>query len=347
MKLGDISVSYIDILIKAARQLGHDPEPILNNFRLTDVVLSSPDARISIPKFMRLGFALIQQSKSPWIGLIMGSMTSPTNLGMGGLIAIAANDLQQACQQIARYELLSSFNSRGQSKFYLEQGKGIAEFYSVNPYNDYNYFVVDSVLAGWWRMAETITGRKGAVEKVCFEFPEPAYADKYREMFDCEIEFSAQRNCLIIKSQALTWPSIHQCASTFQLLQRKADADLEKVRLGLTFAEKVSRVIGPLLNGLTPTLEQVSEQLNMAPWTVRRKLVDEGTSFQNVLNNTRKDLAVSYVRDTSLSLGEIAYLLGFGSPTAFQRAFKRWTGEAPGGFRQAIRLAAEQNKDDI
>ena len=72
----------------------------------------------------------------------------------------------------------------------------------------------------------------------------------------------------------------------------------------------------------------------MAPWTVRRKLIDDGSSYQKILNKTRKELAISYICHTSLTLGEIAYLIGFGSPTAFQRAFKRWTGIAPGQFKQ-------------
>jgi AraC-like DNA-binding protein len=75
----------------------------------------------------------------------------------------------------------------------------------------------------------------------------------------------------------------------------------------------------------------------MASWTLRRRLQGEGVTFQQVLNETRQSLAESYVRETSLTLGEIAYVLGFGSAAAFQRAFKRWTGEAPGRFRELHR----------
>ena len=140
---------------------------------------------------------------------------------------------------------------------------------------------------------------------------------------------------MVLKKEALTLPCFNACISTSKILKRYADTELNIVRLGLSFKEKVSRVIGLLLDGTTPKLEQVSEQLNMAPWTVRRKLLEEGVSFQQTLNDTRKEIAISYVRDTLLTLGEIAYLLGFGSPTAFQRAFKRWAGIAPGQLRQS------------
>ncbi|ACA87215.1 AraC family transcriptional regulator [Shewanella woodyi] len=353
MKLGDISVSYIEIVIKAMLHLGINPDDILDKYSIDHKGLSSPDARVTIPKFMRLGHDCIEKSQAPWLGLVMGEVTTATNLGVAGLLALSSQDLKQACEQLATYELLNKYNSRGQSAFYvnhafgmemgksrelcreygIEDGQGVLMFYSINPYNEFNHFVVDSVLSGWYQVIKNLTGHEGAIEKVCFEFPAPEYADKYSEYFNCNVAFNQSNNYLVIKAQALDWACLNRSAPTFELLRRSADAELEKVRLGLSFHEKVSRVIGPLLDGTTPTLEQVSEQLNMAPWTVRRKLVEEGGSFQQTLNETRRTLSISYVRDTALTLGEIAYLLGFGSPTAFQRAFKRWTGEAPGRFR--------------
>ena len=335
MKLGDISVSYVEILRKAMLALESNPQLILQQFGLNEITMASPDARISIPRFMRLGFASIQYSQKPWLGLEMGSQTSATNLGMAGLMALSAPDLITACKNICHYELLSSYNARGQSAFYMSQGFGVAQFYSISPYNSFNLFVVDSVLSGWYSLAQWLTGHDDCIEAMCFEFDEPEYSHIYREYFACDVRFSQPYNAVIIKPHALNYPVIHGCASTHELLKRQADADLEKVRMGLNFSEKVARVITPLLNGSTPTLDRVAEQLNMAPWTVRRKLIDDGSSFQCTLNETRKKLAISYVCDTALTLGEIAYLLGFGSPTAFQRAFKRWTNVAPGQFRQS------------
>lgn len=332
MKLGDISVSYVEILQKTMCSLGSNPNLILQQFGLNSITLASPDARISIPRFMRLGFASIQYSKTPWLGLDMGIQTSASNLGIAGLMALSAENLKVALKSICDYELLSSSNARGQSAFYMSEGFGIAQFYSISPYNSFNLFVVDSVLSGWYHLARWLTGKDDCIETMCFEFSEPEYSYKYREYFDCEVRFSQPYNAVVIKPHALSYTVIHGCASTYELLKRQADADLEKVRMGLNFREKVARVITPLLNGSTPTLDHVAEQLNMAPWTVRRKLVAEGTTFQKVLNETRRGLAISYVKDTSFTLGEIAYLLGFGSPTAFQRAFKRWTGIAPGSY---------------
>lgn len=348
MKLGDVSSAYIDVMLKVMKVLDYNCDEILQQFSLSHSILCSPDARISIPKFMRLGHSCIKKSQNPGLGLLMGKATSATHLGYAGLLALSAKDLFQACHQITRYEPLSSYNVRGQSQFHLsDDNSGVLTFYSLAPYNDYNYFVVDSLLSSWYQLLQRLSGNTDVVEKVCFEFSPPSYVERYEDFFDCEVLFNQTSNYLVIKKEALTLCCISHCAATFELLKRQADSNLEKMQLGLTFQEKVSQVIGPLLtnNNLTynhsnnklanntPTLAQVAEQLNMAPWTVRRKLVAEGSSFQQTLNNTRKDLSISYIKETALTLGEVAYLLGFSSPAAFQRAFKRWTGEAPGQFR--------------
>lgn len=337
MKLGEISVSYIEIIAKTMAKFDYDVKNIFELYRITPAVIASPDARISIPKLLLLGHACIKQTKTPWLGLEMGRMTASTNLGMPGLIAMTASTISEACNSIAHYEILNSFNVRGQSKFYVEQKKdtrdGVLEFYSLNPYNEYNYFVVDSVLLGWMKVIEKLVGSTDAIKQVCFEFSAPSYADKYIEFFNCEVLFNQSANKLVIHEASLGKPCLTSCQSLHLQLKRKADDELASLQLGLSFTEKVARVITPLLNVSTPTLEQVAEQLNIAPWTMRRNLINEGGSFQKVLNDTRRDLAISYVRNTNLSVGEISYLLGFGSSTAFQHAFKRWTGQAPGSYK--------------
>ncbi|MCJ8321369.1 MAG: AraC family transcriptional regulator [Colwellia sp.] len=343
MKLGDLSVSYITIVLKAMHELGFNADDILKKFLLSKESLSSPDARVSIEKFMRLGHACISKSNTAWFGLLMGKVTSPTHLGFAGLIADSSNNIEQACHNLITYEVLNNYNNRGQSSFNkplvgdeeLNKQRAIMQFYSIAPYNDYNYFVVDSIIAGWYKIITNLSDRDDAIEKVCFEFPAPNYESKYREYFNCEVLFNQSNNYLVIKEEALSWLCKNACSSTTTLLQRYANNELNKFQLGLNFQEKVSRAIGPLLNGSTPTLEGVAKQLNIPPWTVRRKLIDDGSSYQQTLNKTRKELAISYICNTSLSLGEVAYLLGFGSPSAFQRAFKRWTGIAPGQFRQS------------
>jgi AraC-like DNA-binding protein len=101
--------------------------------------------------------------------------------------------------------------------------------------------------------------------------------------------------------------------------------------------ERVETLVAPQLDGQPPTLAEVATTLGLPAWTLRRRLQQEaGTGYQNIIDDMRRDLAVTYIRDTEMALGEISFLLGFSSPEAFQRAFKRWTGAAPGSYRKAI-----------
>lgn len=334
MRLGDISVSYVELMVKAVQKEGHKPEALLAQYGLDSVRLSSPMARISIPRFMRLGHALIEAYDMPWLGLLMGQLSSAPTMGLTGFLAQSAKDIRQACKAITTYELLNSFNARGSSSFYLENKLGVMQFYSISPYNGYNYFVVDSVLSNWYFLLAEISQKKNLIKHIEIEFEAPSYKESYAQYFNCEVRFNSTRNAIILDTKSLDCAVVTGSTSTYSALQIYAQQELEKVRLGLSFQEQVARAIGPLLSGHTPTLEQVAQRLNSTPWIVRRKLQGEDASFQQVLNDTRKGLAISYVCDTTLSLGEIAYVLGFGSSVAFQRAFKRWTGEAPGQFRE-------------
>ena len=357
MKLGNISVTYVDLMLSAIRALGGNPDALLEQYNLDDTVLTSPDARISIPRFMRLGYDAMGQLKTPLLGLEMGKRMRPPHCGLGGLIAFCAQDVRQACRVLTQYELLSSYNIRGESRFYTEphltgphstephstephltephEMQGVAEFYSISPYNQYNLFVVDYVLLGWCSLLRSFVDTECIELRAEFEFKPPQYADYYQDYFGCDVRFGCDRNAIIIDSDSLHRPLTNHCKATFSGLERKAQQELQKAQRGYSFEETVERAVAPLLNGKTPSIEQVAQRLHLTPWTLRRRLSAEDTSYQAVLNNMRRDYAISYVKDTQLTLGEIAYLVGFSSSTAFQRAFKRWTGSAPGEYRQS------------
>jgi len=339
MKLGDISVSYARSLLETVDALGGNSETLQTQFNLSDVKLGQPEGRISIPRFMRLGYAAIEQTGRHDLGLEMGKRVRIPLLGLPGFLAMTAKDIEAACIVMAHYERLSSTNCRGQSRFYLDQGKGIASFYSISPYNEYNLFVVDSVLASQHKIIEWLCGQEGAVERVEVEFEAPEYAAAYEAYFGCPVLFGQERNALVLKTKALSWPLLQHDKNAFLNLKSICDERLEQASKERSLSEKVMDEISPLLEGQTPSIEQVADSLGMPPWTLRRKLQDHDTSFQSLLNDTRKGLAESYMKDTDLAIGEIAYLLGFSSPTAFQRAFKRWTQVSPGQYRKTKRSA--------
>ncbi|WP_426417893.1 AraC family transcriptional regulator [Aestuariirhabdus sp. LZHN29] len=333
MKLGDITPHHIDALVAAIRSFDEDPTPLLAQYQIDEALMADPNARISIPRLMHMGHSAIALTGHPELGLEMGRCSNIQNLGLPGLTAMAAPDLRTAMEAISRYEPLSSVNIRGQSSYH-EDTSGLLRFYSIAPYNDYNRFVVDSVLSMWQHLLQWLSGSSGLVQRVDIEFDAPAYREHYTTYFDCEVAFGQPYNQLRIAKADLDTPLLFGNATNFSYLSDLCEQKLVQMQKGQTLRAKVSEILASALHGNQPSIADIATQLAIPSWTLRRKLQEEGVTFQQILGETKRDLALIYVQDTALSLGEISYLLGFSSPEAFQRAFKRWTDRTPGDYRR-------------
>ena len=168
----------------------------------------------------------------------------------------------------------------------------------------------------------------------------PPGPPRFEELLGCPVEFGAAHNQLRLDQSTLARGNPDHCPSTWRQLLDICEKELEQLTRTRSLRERVAQLLGPMLNGREPDLEEVAARLKLPTWTLRRKLAEEGTQFRSILNDTRRDLAMIYIRDTDLAFGEIAYLLGFASAEAFQRAFKRWSGQTPGEFRRAQRHSA-------
>ncbi|WP_437883346.1 AraC family transcriptional regulator [Pseudomonas sp. LRF_L74] len=340
VRLGDLSVGFVHGLAAALASGGQDATALLAQFGLDEQRLGEAQGRLSIPRFMRLGHAAIQLSGDPALGLEMARHGRLAHLGLAGVTAAQAPNLREAARALTRFEPLYAQNYRGQSSFHEDRDGAWLRFYSISPYNAYNRFVVDSVLAGWHHYLRQVSGERFAPLKVQIEYPAPAHASRHEQSFACTVEFSAACNQLRLDHATLALPVREHCPSTWQQLLGLCERELELRTRTRSLRERITQLLGPLLHGREPDLEDIATRLQMPAWTLRRRLAEEGTQYRAILNETRRDLAMAYIRDTELAFGEMAYLLGFASAEAFQRAFKRWSGSTPGEFRRQQRRQA-------
>jgi AraC-like DNA-binding protein len=337
IKLGDISVNFLNAMQKAAEPLERDLSPLFRRYHVTPELLETAGARISIPKFMRIGHEAIAQTGEKALGLLMGQQMHIGDAGLAGSAAITAKDLREALHTFIEFERLSSLNCRGHSLCFMEPCEDdsllVCQFYSISPYNAYNFFVVDGILSAWFSFAGWISQHKVALERVEIEYPIQSYSDQLENYFQCPVHFSAGRNALIFKSSSASLPSQFRCQSTFQLLTQICKQELDKILGSQNTWRKTEELVMTSLQGEPPQIEKIANKMGMASWTLRRKLNEENTSFSEIVDKVRRELGESYVSDTLLNFTEISFLLGFSSPSAFQRAFKRWTKVSPGEYR--------------
>ena len=341
MRLGDLSVGFVHSLADAVRSHGLDPQDLLEQYGLDPARLAEAGARLSIPRYMRLGHAAIQLTGDPALGLRMGQLSRLNQIGLAGVTAAQAPTVREAARCLIRFEALYGSNYRGQSSFHEDAQGAWLRFYSISPYNAYNRFVVDSIIASWLQQLSSLSPEPLHAERIDIEFAEPDYHERYGVLGDCPIHFGAEHNQLRLSQASLALRNREHCPSTWRLLIKLCERELEQLTRTRSLRERITQLLGPLLNGgREPDLEEVAARLKLPTWTLRRKLTEEGTQFRAILNDTRRDLAMTYIRDTELAFGEIAYLLGFASAEAFQRAFKRWNGQTPGEFRRSHRQSA-------
>ena len=337
VRLGDLSVGFVHSLTSALEEKQIDPKPLLDAYGLDCARLAEPHARLSIPRYMRLGHAAMQLADDPALGLEMGRLRKSGHLGLAGITSAQAPTVREAARALIRYEPLYASNYRGASALHEDSMGAWLRFYSISPYNSYNRFVVDTVLASWLTQLRSVAGRALTPVSVQIEFERPIYAARYDELFDAPVEFSCGHNQLRLNQTALALRNPEHCPSTWHQLLALCEAELENRTRTRTLRERVAQLLGPMLKGCEPDLQQIAGRLQLPPWTLRRKLEQEGTSYRAILNDTRRDLAMAYIRDTNSAFGEVAWLLGFSSAEAFQRAFKRWSGQTPGEYRRQCR----------
>lgn len=341
MRLGDLSVGFVHSLSDAVRSFGCDPAPLLEQYGLDAARLGEACARLSIPRYMRLGHAAIQLTGQPGLGLRMGRLSRMSQCGLAGVTAAQAPTVREAARTLIRFEALYGSNYRGHSSFHEDARGAWLRFYSISPYNAYNRFVVDSIFAGWVQQLSTLAGTAIRAQRIEIEFDAPLYATEYAPLSEHPVVFSAESNQLLLNQDVLALRNPEHCPSTWRHLLQLCEKELEQLTRTRSLRERITGLLGPLWNGgREPDLEEVAARLKLPTWTLRRKLAEEGTRFRTILNDTRRDLAMTYIRDTELAFGEIAYLLGFASAEAFQRAFKRWNGQTPGEFRRSQRHIA-------
>lgn len=330
MRAGDLLWTSVDRLLAAAAREGVDPAHL-------QALLPAPasrDARCELLDYGRLGERAIALSGRGRLGLVIAAETAFTHIGLSGLAAASAPTLGDALTILTRFEPLTVRSYRGQSRWLPLENK--LAFYSIAPYNDFTRFIVDAMLATWCRLIAECAG-PGSLREVRIEFAAPPYHADYAESFPCPVYFAADENAVLLAPGGAGLPLRTSEPRLHAELLALCEQKLRQLENESRFDARVQKVLGPMLRGNTPTLEAVAEGLGMASWTLRRKLRDEGTSFQALLDDSRRDLALAYMRDAGLSLGEIAYILGFSTPGAFQRAFKRWTGVTPGEYRRGLR----------
>jgi AraC-like DNA-binding protein len=265
-------------------------------------------------------------------GLHLAAQIDPRDVGLYFYAGSAAPDLGEALALFSRYCRIVNEAFR-QKLTHRSDGAAIeVEFVGLPRYAARHN--MEFAAAGVRTALRTITGRNVTPTSVTFSHNRNSDLRDFERFFGCPVEFGAQNTVLQISTDALHLPLITADPKLLRVLRPYCDAasKARDIRPG-TLRSAVEAEVEKLLPHGKAKAENVAKALALSLRTLARRLADEGTTYGDVVDQLRRSLAIQYLKDPGMSLGQIAWLLGYEGSTSFNHAFKRWTGRSPSADR--------------
>jgi AraC-like DNA-binding protein len=181
-----------------------------------------------------------------------------------------------------------------------------------------------------------LVGRRIPILRAQFRYPEPAHSAEYRLMYCTDLAYGRPHTAIVFAADYLNLPIVQNERSVKEFLRTAPESILVKYKNGSSLSARIRRRLRQLLPGELPDFERLAGELNMTTATMRRRLHEEGASYQGIKDQLRRDLAIGYLSHSDRSVMDIALELGFSERSAFHRAFRKWTGASPGEFRRGL-----------
>jgi AraC-like DNA-binding protein len=312
---------------------GLQRDELLSYASLSPALLQQQGSRIAPKQLARLMLKIMRDGDDEFLGLT----TQPCRLGIFGLLCerlIQCSTLLQAMQETKRfYDLID----RGIRFELVETADEIhVTIIREKPELDIQHVLIEYLLIVWHRFPSWLIGQVIPLRKIQFDFSEPDHVEEYRLLYPGPREFNAASNTLIWPKNILLQP-IHRTPE--QLKRYMTQIPLQWFRQQRFSDHQTERVMQLLEQSANPhltTLEDIAEQLHMTSRTLRRKLTAEGSRFQQMKDDLRRDQAIYWLSQEGVSINEAGQNVGYTETASFIRAFKGWTGMSPGRYQRGL-----------
>lgn len=326
-----IAVSHVIRVLQGAARSGADIPALLESCGIPRHLLDQPEARIERDTFIQLMLGVMRQTEDEFLGFGQGRKSRPGTFSMMAHAVINCSNLERAIRRgLKFYELFDL-----EVVSYLERADGEAAIrVEASEWLDFREVIVESLIFLALRFMGWLVGKEIQPERIELDFPSGDDDHEYAALFTCPVEFDCKNNRVVFSEDYLDLPLVQNQLSLSRFLQdslaQLIDGNIHNVGLPAQIRAIISREYG---NNF-PDFSEICEQLNMTPQTLRRRLKEANTSYQEIKDSIRKDASVYYLSRPDLSIDEIALLMGFSEASSFHRAFKKWTGKTPSAYRR-------------
>ena len=332
-----VSAGYAGAIVDFAVARGGDRAALVALAGVDPALAGGPDARVAFGDFKALMRAAAAVTGDPAFALHFGAESQFHEISIVGMISHAAATMGEAFEQMNRYARLvvEVEGHAAGDRFVIvrRDGESWMEDRTRNP-DDFPE-LIESTLARFIWTTRRFLGDVPMAKAVWLTQAPPPHAAEIARVMGVPVRFGTDRNAIAIHESWLALPLPHANRYVFGIFIERADALLADMQRNTSLGGRVEAALLAVLHKGPVAMADVAATLGMGKSTLYRRLREEGSSFEGLVEALRHRMALHYLGGQKVSVNETAYLLGFSDPAAFSRAFRRWTGEAPGTWRRA------------
>jgi AraC-like DNA-binding protein len=298
-------------------------------------LLNLPDQRIPGTLQSSVWREAIKRSHDEDLGLHLGEAFNLAAFGIVGYVLVNCQTFEQVLEKLSRYTQL--FSQGASIHFSVAQGLVSCDCDIVDDLKNYLLAeprqAIESTFSSLLTATKLLTGKPLRLQAVWFQHSSPANISEHKRIFQTDVQFSMPTNRLIFDANCLSWSVLSANLSLLSVFEQYAETMLNTISREDTYTRQVVQAIAQQLKGELPSIQDIAHSLTISVRQLQRELQAEGTSYQKLLDETRKELALRHLKNPDTPIYDVAFLLGFSEPSAFNRAFKRWTGQTPRNLR--------------
>jgi len=328
-----INIAFVQSALSRVTLPRKDIDRILYECRIPRQLLNEPDARVSLVQHAELLSALMKATNDE----LLGHANEPLPLGSLALLThwlVAAKTIEQVLKRFVRFHQILGKGQRinthiEENRVYIQYEHKPKTTNTDRFMAEFSFFIVHRILC--WLRKEIIP-----IDHVEFPFEKPAYARDYGLMFyGAPVSFNCKRTSISFPRSLLEKPVQQNLPNLEKFLK---DPNFELLVLNFNPDNWASKVVSEIRDQLDalPTLPELATMMNLKPYTLQRKLAKEDTTYLAIKNQLKRDAAIEFLVNTTISVEEISVRLGFSETSSFTRTFKDWTGIPPSEYRKYL-----------
>jgi AraC-like DNA-binding protein len=317
-------------------ELGVRANAVLHRAGLPQSYASQPRVLLNTEELFALWRAIGEVSANPAIGMLLGAESRIERFHPVSLAALSTENFGAAVERMGRYKQLTCPEEIVQKK---DEEEWSIQFRWLLADEVEPAVLIECCFAWVLSVARCGTGTRLSPLRVEFVQPRP-HVKTIERHFGCPVVSGASGNAIVFRAGDAQRPFVTRNAELLAMLAPQFEEELKRENGDENFLDRVRVAIQQKLTGQRPSIEDIADALHISSRTLQRRLQEEGSSFQRVLEEARRQMARQYLNNSVLELNEAAYLLGYEDSNSFVRAFRTWEGVPPARWRAEQRAQA-------